>query len=259
VLTPDARDEFVTCQPHDVGQQQKQQHQTPRSPLTDQTDEDSQQEDRAMTISRDARWVAAAVQGVIAWEWLVSGTNKVLLGTFPQGLGAALNEGIQQNPNGWYVSLLRRLVIAHSVAFGFLVEAAEIGIAVALLMGVAVLIGPVHRRGTPQYRLAVGEMAAATVAVVVCAFLCINFHFFMGDGIIPWFDPARAFDEGLTLDTLMPPLSLLILVINVRVLSDMTGMQWSAALRQAKQRIQLRLGGGQRTLAPAVCDTADNV
>lgn len=200
-------------------------------------------------LSRDARWVAAAVQAVIAWEWLVSGTNKVLSGVFPQGLADTLHEGIQNNPNGWYVAIIERMVLPNSVAIGYFIEAAEVFIGIALFIGAAVLIGPVRRRGAPQYRLAVGEIAAATVASLLCAFLCVNFHFFMGDGVFPWFDPGRAFDEGVTLDTLMPPLSLLILIINVIMLVDMTGMPVARALKPITHRARRLIQGGRPAMA----------
>lgn len=173
-------------------------------------------------VSRDARVVAAAVQLVIAWEWLVSGANKLLSGSFPQGLSATLLDAAHNNPNGWYVALLQRIVLPHSVLFGYLIEATEVFIGFALLVGAVALIGPMRRRGAPEHRLLVAEISAAIVATLLCAFLCVNFHFFMGDGLIPWFDPSHAFDEGITLDTLMPPLSILLFLFNTRVLMDLT-------------------------------------
>jgi thiosulfate dehydrogenase (quinone) large subunit len=191
-----------------------------------------------MMLNRDARWVAAALQAVIAWEWLVSGVNKLLAGNFPQGLADTLNEGIDNNPNGWYVSILQGVVLPHSVAFGYLIEATELFIGIALFIGVVVLIGPVRRRGMPQYRLAVGEVAAAMLAALLCAFLCVNFHFFMGDGIFPWFDPANAFDEGITLDTLMPPVAVLLFLVNARLLIVMTEMPVGQYLQRGVRRLQ---------------------
>lgn len=195
-------------------------------------------------LSRDARWVAAAIQGIIAWEWLVSGINKVLSGTFPQGLADTLRDGAHDNPNGWYVALLQGIVLPHSVAFGYAIEAAEIFIGIALFIGAVVLIGPLHRRGMSQYRLAVGEVTAATAAAVLCGFLCVNFHFFMGDGLIPWFDPARAFDEGISLDTLMAPFAALVFVVNVFALSEMTGFALTDRLRVLARRARLLVGAG---------------
>jgi thiosulfate dehydrogenase [quinone] large subunit len=204
-------------------------------------------------LSRDARWIAAAVQLIIAWEWLVSGVNKLLSGTFPQGLASTLNDGVQNNPNGWYVALLQGIIIPNSVAFGYAIEATEILIALALIVGAVVLVGPIRLPGTPQHRLAVGELTAATVAALLCVFLCVNFHFYMGDGIIPWFNSAKPFDEGITLDTLMPPLSVVILVINLWVLTDMTETRFSRYLRRSAQHLRVFLGMGQQTdVSPAV-------
>jgi thiosulfate dehydrogenase [quinone] large subunit len=185
------------------------------------------------------------LQAVIAWEWLVSGVNKLLAGNFPQGLADTLNEGIQNNPNGWYVSILQGVVLPHSVAFGYLIEATELFIGIALFIGVVVLIGPVRRRGMPQYRLAVGEVAAAMLAALLCAFLCVNFHFFMGDGIFPWFDPANAFDEGITLDTLMPPVAVLLFLVNARLLIVMTDMPVGEYVQRGVRRLQALVGQGQ--------------
>jgi thiosulfate dehydrogenase [quinone] large subunit len=174
-------------------------------------------------LSRDARYIAAAVEGIVAWEWLVSGANKVMSGTFPQGLAGSLRYSIKYNPNGWYVSFLQQFVLPHSVAFGYAVEFAEILIGVALLAGTIFLLGPVRHHGDPQYRLAVGEVVAAALAALVCAFLCINFHFFMGSGLFPGINTANVSGEGISLDTLMPPISILILCVNIYVLGDMTG------------------------------------
>jgi thiosulfate dehydrogenase [quinone] large subunit len=198
-----------------------------------------------MMFHRDARWVAAALQAVIAWEWLVSGVNKVLAGNFPQGLADTLDEGIHNNPNGWYVSILQGVVLPHSVAFGYLIEAAELFIGIALFIGVIVLIGPVRRRGMPEYRLAVGEVAGAMLAALLCAFLCVNFHFFMGDGIFPWFNPANAFDEGITLDTLMPPVAVLLFLVNARLFVVMTEMPVGECLRRGVRRLQSLVDHGQ--------------
>lgn len=205
-------------------------------------------------LSRDARWVAAAVQGILAWEWLVSGINKVLSGTFPQGLADTLRDGMRDNPNGWYVSLLQGVVLPHSVAFGYIIEATEIFIGIALLIGAVVLIAPLRHHDTPQFRLALGEVMAATVAAFLCVVLCVNFHFFMGDGLIPWFDPAHAFDEGISLDTLMPPLAALVLIVNVYALSEMTGFALTDHVRSALRRLRL-LFGARRT-SPRIAENA---
>ena len=66
-------------------------------------------------LNRSTRYLLAAIEAIIGWEWLMSGGNKLLSGTFPQGLADALNTGIQGNPNGWYVNILEAVIVLHSV------------------------------------------------------------------------------------------------------------------------------------------------
>lgn len=174
-------------------------------------------------VSRDTRYVVAALQALVGYEWLVSGANKVLSGTFPQGLANILRDGIKENPNGWYVAFLQRIIIPHSVFFGYLIEVAEILVALALLCGAALLVGRLRQRGEPQYWLQVSQIAGAALAALTCALLCVNFHFFIGDGIVSALDSTRPFDEGIDLDTLLPPIALLIAFVNLRLLRDITG------------------------------------
>jgi hypothetical protein len=200
-------------------------------------------------LSRDARYLAAAVEGLIAWEWLVSGANKVLAGDFPQGLAATLGDGAKNNPNGWYVQLLNAVIIPHSVGFGYAIEFTELLIGLGLLIGTVLLLGPVRRKGDPQYHIALGEMVVASVAAVACAFLCVNFHFFMGDGFLPGVNTAKAFDEGISLDTLMPPLSLVVLAVNILVLCDMTSVPLAKIARAGWSRIWALASAGRRRIA----------
>lgn len=196
-------------------------------------------------VHRDARYVVAAVQGILGWEWLVSGANKVLSGTFPVGLAGTLSDGIKGNPNGWYAAFLQRAILPHSIFFGYVIEIAEVLAGLALLSGALVLIGGIRHRGEPQYRLAVAQIVAATLAALTCAFLCVNFHFFMGDGILPGINPANPFDEGIDLDTLMPPMALLILIFNLFVLSDASGIPIAAFPRRVVGRVRSLFAQGQ--------------
>ena len=73
---------------------------------------------------------------------------------------------------------------------------------------------------------------------LICAFLCVNFHFFMGDGILPGINSSQPFHEGVSLDTLMPPIELLIVFCNLYLLSDINGvsvLEWS---RRAARRVR---------------------
>ncbi len=172
-------------------------------------------------LSRATRYLLAAIQAIVGWEWLISGLNKVFSGTFPQGLANTLNQGIQDNPNAWYVSFLHTFVQPHSIFFGYAIEWTELTIGVIFLSGALVLLGQPRIRGESQHSLAVGFCAAAAIAGLVGAFLCVNFHFFMGGSVIPGVNPADPFDEGIDLDALLPPISLLVMMANVVLITEL--------------------------------------
>jgi thiosulfate dehydrogenase [quinone] large subunit len=200
-------------------------------------------------VHKDARYVMAAVQGILGWEWLVSGTNKVLSGTFPDGLGGTLSSGLKDNANGWYVAFIQSVIRPHGLFFGYAIEIAEVLAGIALLAGALLLIGGPRRRGEPQYRMAVSLVGASTLAALTCAFLCVNFHFFMGDGILPGIDPSHPYDEGISLDTLMAPIALVTVFFNLHLLSDMTGVPTAERLHRVAARLRA-ITGRRYTSAP---------
>jgi hypothetical protein len=65
--------------------------------------------------------------------------------------------------------------------------------------------------------------------VVVGAFLTINFHFWMGRGIIPGV-PVDPKDEAIDLDALVPPLSIVILIANLAYIKALRGETWYSRL-----------------------------
>jgi len=177
-------------------------------------------------LNRATRYLLAAIQALVAWEWLVSGCNKVFSGTFPQGLADTLNDGIKNNPNGWYVSFLQTVVQPNSVFFGYLIEWTEVTIGVVLLAGALMLLGQPRMRGEQQHRLAVGFFAIVAAIAAVGAFLCVNFHFWMGHGPLPGINPAAPYDEGIDLDALLPPFSLVIMIANIALIQALRGASW---------------------------------
>lgn len=193
-------------------------------------------------LNRAARYLLAAIQALVGWEWLMSGNNKILSGNFPQGLAATLQQGIQGNPNGWYVSFLQSVVQPHSVFFGYLIEWTELTIGVVLLSCALLLLGAPRRRGEPQHTLVVGFFALGSIVVVLGAFLCVNFHFWMGGGIIPGIG-ADPNDGSIDLDALIPPLSLVILIANLALMKALRGDTWySRASKRAVSGLRHFIG-----------------
>lgn len=174
-------------------------------------------------LQKSTRYLLAALQAVIGWEWLMSGGDKLLAGTFPQGLGATLANGIDGNPNGWYVDFLQSYVLPHSIFFGYLVEWSELVTGIVLLTGAFILLGQPRRRGEPQHSLMVGYSIAAIIAAVLSIIMSINFHFWMGGWVIPLFDPSAPYNEAIDLEGLLPPLSLAIIIAHIALLRALQG------------------------------------
>jgi hypothetical protein len=70
--------------------------------------------------------VLAGLQLLLGYEWLVSGVDKLLYGTFPQTLGTLL-KGTLSNPKvpAFFVALLRDLVLPNAALFGAFIMWAE--------------------------------------------------------------------------------------------------------------------------------------
>lgn len=191
--------------------------------------------------NRETRAFVAAVQALIGFEWLVSGANKVFSGVFPQGLAAALQDGLSDNPNAWYAALLRRAVLPHSVFFGYLIESVELALGVVLAGGAVMLLMRPRKPGEPLYRFTLLQTALAAGAALLGTFLCVNFHFWMGDGIVPTLNTAHPFDEGIDLDTLLPPLSLIVAYANIRWLGQLSGVPIFARIQRSWRAAGARL------------------
>lgn len=174
-------------------------------------------------LNSTTRYLLAAIQAVVGWEWAVSGANKVLSGTFPQTLADTLSSGLKDNPNDWYVSFLQNVVQPHSLFFGYLIEWTELAVGVAFLAGALMLLGRPRMRGEKQHRAAM-IISSAVAALAICgAIMCVNFHFWMGHGVIPGINPADPNDEGIDLDALMPPISLIIMFANLMYIRALRG------------------------------------
>lgn len=176
-------------------------------------------------LHRSTRYLLAAVQALIAWEWLASGINKLVSGTFPQTLGDALNDGIKGNPNGWYVSLLQSFVLPHSVAFGYFIEWIELIMGLLFVAGIVLLLRKQIMVGEPRHGLEIGFYTAIIVAALICAFLCVNFHFWAGHGFMPGLHGSPT-DEGIDLDAIIPPLSLIIAFAHYVLIAELRGKNW---------------------------------
>jgi thiosulfate dehydrogenase (quinone) large subunit len=174
-------------------------------------------------LNRSTRYLLASIEAIIGWEWLMSGGNKLLSGTFPQGLADALKNGMNDNPNGWYVNILQAVVVPHSVFYGYLVEWSEVAIGLALIGGALMLLGEPRMRWEAQHGLAVAYSYVVILAAAGAAFQTINFHFLMGGWVFPVFKPSAPFNEGVDLDGFIPPICLVIIIANLAMIRELRG------------------------------------
>ena len=175
---------------------------------------------------KHTRWLLAAIQAIIGWEWLMSGGNKLLSGTFPQGLAGTLIPLLKKNPDSWYVAFIQHTILPQSVLYGYLIEWTEVTLGLLFLGGAVILLSPLQSVEQKQDRVAAAYSIAAMCASVIGAVLTINFHFLMGGWVFPWFDGAAANGEGIDLDALLPPFELVIFLAQGALLSELTGVRW---------------------------------
>ena len=84
---------------------------------------------------RVAAWGLAAVYLIFAYEWLVSGLDKLTAAGFPAGLAATLGDAAADDPHRWYARFLTGTVVPHVVAVARLVEGGELLVGLGLLAG----------------------------------------------------------------------------------------------------------------------------
>lgn len=183
-------------------------------------------------LNRSTRFLLAALQAILGWEWLMSAGNKVLSGSFPQGLADTLNNGIKNNPNTWYAAFLQQNILPHSIFYGYLIEWTEVVIAIFLLGGAFILVSRSRMPEDVWYAFGLTTSIAVAIVAAIGAFLTVNFHFWAGGWVFPIFRPGMANGEGIDLDALLPPLSLVVTIANIALFRE---LQRVAVL---KQRIQ---------------------
>ena len=167
----------------------------------------------ARTVARTALVGLLAIQAFVGYEWLMSGLVKVVRGGFPSGLADELSEKSAGSP-GWYSSFLDGTVIPNANVFGVLIVIGELIVGVALIATALIWLLRWDRLPRPG-RMAV--LAAIGLAALAAIFMNVNFHLANGSAH-PWLIPGEGFDEGVDLDSLMPLLELVLVVVSARLL-----------------------------------------
>jgi hypothetical protein len=148
----------------------------------------------------------------IGYEWFMSGLTKVVRGGFPSGLADELSEK-SNGTVGWYKSFLDATVIPNGRVFGVLIEVGELAIGVALI-GAAIAL--LFRWQRLSYREELIVWAAIALASVGAILMNINFHLANGSPH-PWLIPQDGFDEGVDMDSLLPLIQLVFVVVSTKL------------------------------------------
>lgn len=155
----------------------------------------------------------AGVYLLLAYEWLVSGCNKLVDAGFRAGLADELRAAASDNPRGWYARILTGVVLPHAGAFALLAEWGEV------LVGLGLVAGAV--RWLAADRLSVGWDrllgATAVLSLLGGGIMAANYYLMSGGGF-PWIDASRAFDASVDLDLLLAAVSVALLGAQVGAL-----------------------------------------
>jgi hypothetical protein len=150
------------------------------------------------------------IQLVVGYEWLDSGVTKIVRGGFPSGLASDLHDRVQ-SAAGWYRSFIDGSIIPHAVAFGYLIEIAEVTVGVALMVTAALWLWRWDQLSGPARRRVLASIIGASLGGI---FMAVNFHLANG-GTHPWLIPKSGFDESIDLDTLLPVIQLVFIGVSV--------------------------------------------
>ncbi len=136
-----------------------------------------------------------------------------MFGDFASTFGRQLPE-VSKNAPSWFKSVLHSIVTPAPIFWAVVIEVGE------LLIGVA-LIGAALAWGLRFERLSRGGRMVVLGLTAVAAFfgvlLAVSLHLING-GPHPWLIPSDGFNEGVDLDSLLPAMEVVILVVAVRLL-----------------------------------------
>ena len=164
------------------------------------------------------------VQMIIGYEWVISGIAKFASGNFPSGLADQLTDAAK-SAAGWYAGFLTGLVIPNAIPFGYVIEASEVLVGIALIVGPLVWIFAWDRIPEGLRRTVLVLMIVASVGGV---FMALNFHLASGTHH-PWAIPDSPFDEGVDLDALLSAIQIAITAVQVVFLSRLRASETERA------------------------------
>lgn len=170
-------------------------------------------EDLSVLLGRLPLVGLLAVQAAIGYEWFMSGLTKIARGGFPAGLADELREKSEGAPD-WYRTVIDDVLIPYGQTVGYLTEIGELIVGLVLVGAAAAFIFAPDRMGRGTQEALFGLTALSAFLALV---MNVNFHLANGSAH-PWLIPADGFDEGVDLDSLMPFIEVVIIVVSLLAL-----------------------------------------
>ena len=170
-------------------------------------------EDTSAQAARLALVGFIVVGAFIGYEWFMSGLTKIVRGGFPSGLAGELRDK-SEGTVAWYKSVLDGTVIPNGRTFGVLIELGELAIGMVFITAAVLMVWRWRRLGR---HVQVGLLAAVAVASIGAILMNVNFHLANGSPH-PWLVPKDGFDEGVDMDSLLPLIQVVFLIVSTKLL-----------------------------------------
>jgi thiosulfate dehydrogenase [quinone] large subunit len=136
------------------------------------------------------------VQAILAYEWLVSGLDKLLDRGFSAQLSALLSQSTHGNGGSLYGVIVAHLVLPIHTLVALLTPWTETSI------GAIMLLGAILWMVSPDAHITDLVARAACLALLIAATLDLNYYL-LGGGGLPWIDPANATQPGINVDVML--------------------------------------------------------
>jgi thiosulfate dehydrogenase [quinone] large subunit len=158
-----------------------------------------------VTTSRTRTNVAlAGLQLVIGYQWLVSGVDKILLGSFPAQMGHLLAGQIGSGKlPGYFAASLRTLVVPNAPAFGYAIMLGEtlagLGLIAAGLLAFTRPLAEARLAGRPWRAFALADRLVTGLSPLAAAgagLLGLSYYLLDGAPTL-WLTPSLAYGGAI--------------------------------------------------------------
>ena len=162
------------------------------------------------------------IQAILAYEWLVSGLDKLLDRGFSGQLSALLAQSTHGNGGSLYGLIIAHLVLPNRTLFALLTPWTETSI------GAIMLLGAILWTVSPHAHITDLVAGATCLALLTAATLDLNYYL-LGGGGLPWIDPANATQPGINIDVMLLLFALTLCAANAQVILQRRRMRHGGA------------------------------